>query len=137
MFKRIGAILLAALCLLSVGGANKTPIFKDYATEFEVYIGEATSAAQIVSVTESDFRFVSSVCGESFKAEKEDFNLEKFLSEFSARIIFTEEIAEGVSYYAYSPKIKYRQTVKGQTVNLQVFIGKQVTVGAPIICGSF
>ncbi|MBQ7236797.1 MAG: hypothetical protein IJX03_06570 [Clostridia bacterium] len=137
MLKKIMAVIFATVCLVSVNGANKAPIFKDYANQFEVYIGDASSSAQITRVTKSEFYFLDGVCGESFKTDKDGFELDRFLSEFSAKIVFTERIAEGTSYYAYSPKIKYRKTVKGKTINLHVFIGKEVSVGAPLILGSF
>jgi hypothetical protein len=54
-----------------------------------------------------------------------------------AKIIFTEQIEEGTSYYAYSPTIKYRTKIKNKIINLQIFVGKGVKVGSPIIFGSF
>ena len=37
MLKKIMAVIFATVCLVSVNGANKAPIFKDYANQFEVY----------------------------------------------------------------------------------------------------
>ena len=137
MFKKTAVILASCFLIIALYFYLNTPIFKDYANQFEVYIGDASSSAQITRVTKSEFYFLDGVGGESFKTDKDGFELDRFLSEFSAKIVFTERIAEGTSYYAYSPKIKYRKTVKGKTINLHVFIGKEVSVGAPLILGSF
>ena len=115
---------------------NSRPVFVEYSIDFEVYLNSASSSAQI-SNTNFGFLGVKNIRGESFKTDIEDFNMEEFINDYSARIVFVEEIEQGVSYYAYSPKIKYRSKLFGQTINLHIFIGKQVTIGAPLIFGSF
>ena len=137
MFKKITATILSVLLLSTVPLFNAKPVFKGYSSEYEVYINSASSSAEIIRVSEKEFPFVKEVCGEAIKIELGQFSLEKFLEEFSAKVVFIEEISEGVSYYAFSKKIKYRKKIRGKTVNLQIFVGESVTVGTPIICGSF
>jgi hypothetical protein len=71
-----------------------------------------------------------------------NFDLDAFLVRHQATIVFTEEIESGVSIYAYSKSVKYRKQIKGKIVNLQIFIPKEkqnkdITIGTPIIFGSF
>lgn len=137
MIKKLLVVIFAILCLSSVKVANSQPIFKGYADSFELYLGGQKSGVEIVRASINLFPFIHNVCGESFKMEAANFNLETFFKQFNAQILFIEEISEGICYYAYSPKIKYRQQVLGEIVNLHVFVGKQITVGSPIIYGSF
>ncbi len=138
MFKRVIPILLSAVCLCMVCYVNRTPVFGKFASELELYIGAPDSTAQIITVNAEKVPFISSVYGEAFTTSREEFNLNQFLDEFRAEMVFTESIEQGVSYYAYSSNIKYGQLINGKRVNLQVFIGDStVKVGSPIICGSF
>ncbi len=137
MLKKTLVFFLAIICLIVGYFINNKPVFANYSDRLEVYLNSRSSQAQIVSVTPSDYLYLKNVRGESFKCEREEFNLQNFLSEFSAKLIFSEELENGISYYAYSPKIKYQITLNGQKINLQIFIGKIVTVGSPMIFGSF
>lgn len=138
MFKRLVCIFLSAVSLVAVGYLNRTPVFGEFASELEVYIGAPDSTAQIIIVDADKVPKTNEVCGEAFTTNKQNFDLNNFLSKFSAKLLFAESIEGGTSYYAYSSKIKYNQTVNGKKVNLQVFIGENsVKVGSPIICGSF
>ncbi len=137
MLKKLFSLIVATIILFSVSVINSKPVFHGYAKTFEVYIGDNSSNAKIVSVSKKDFFLMSNICGQSFIADKETFDLNDFLEEFGAKIICVEKIKEGVSYYAYSPKIKYKNMLSGKPVNLQIFIGETVKVGSPMIYGSF
>ncbi len=137
MFKRLMLLFLAVTILLAFLSLNSRPVFSDYSNKIELYFNSSSSMAQIVNIDSFNKQFFFSVRGESFKVDKQAFDLENFLKEFSALMVFVEEIEEGVSYYAYSPKIKYRAKILGKTVNLHIFLGKQITVGSPLIFGSF
>ena len=137
MFKRLCVIIVAVMLIISAYFINSRPVFVEYSNNFEVYLNSTSSSAQILNMQFSSFIGLKNIRGESFKIDIEDFNMEEFLNDYSARIVFVEEIEQGVSYYAYSPKIKYRTKLFGQTINLHIFIGKQVTIGAPLIFGSF
>ena len=137
MFKRLMLLFLAVTISLAFLSLNSRPVFSDYSNKIELYFNSSSSMAQIVNIDSFNKQFFFSVRGESFKVDKQAFDLENFLKEFSALMVFVEEIEEGVSYYAYSPKIKYRAKILGKTVNLHIFLGKQITVGSPLIFGSF
>ena len=137
MFKKVLAVIFALACVINVRIANAKPLFSDYADSFEIYLDGQKNGVKIVRTTNQLFPFISGVRGESFKTDADSFDLESFLTSFEANVVFIEEINEGTSYYAYSPKIEYRKQVLGQEINLHVFVGNQITVGAPIIYGSF
>ena len=137
MFKRIFVFLMAIICLLTTFFINKAPIFANYSDNYEVYLSSASSTAQILSVSKGEFYFLNDIKGQAFTARKEQFDINEFLSAFSAKTVVIEEIAGGISYYAYSPKIKYKKEFAGETVNLQIFVGDTVKVGSPIIFGSY
>ena len=137
MFKKLFVYALSFILFAAFTFFNATPVFFNYTDRLELYIDGGGSAGVIVSADKKDYPFIKGVSGESFKADKDTFDLDNFLNDFSAKIILTEEIAEGVSYYAFSNKIKYRSSVRGKTVNLHIFVGETVTVGSPLIFGSF
>lgn len=137
MLKRLFTCGLAVACLFSVYFTNKTPIFSDYGKNYELYIASASSSAKIINVNDKEFPFVFNVKGQAVSLDKQTFDLDAFISDFNAKIVFSEQVAGGDLYYAYSPKIKYKKKIGSDTVNLQVFIGEQVKVGSPIIFGSF
>lgn len=137
MIKKIFIVVLSVFCTLFIGVANAEPVFKEYSDRFEVYT-VGGSAGKIASVDGTDFFLCRRVKGESFKCAADDFSAEEFLNDFAAQIRFIEETEEGTSYYAFSESIKYSKTLNGERINLHVFVGKtQVTVGSPVIYGSF
>lgn len=138
MFKKTAVILASCFLIIALYFYLNTPIFKDYANTYEVYLESYSSSDDIVKVTCDNFSLLQSIKGLSFKTDKDNFSIAEFLEDFGAEIKFTESVKEGTSYYCYSGKIKYREMVKGKIINLHVFIGsEQVTVGAPLIYGSF
>lgn len=137
VLKKIIIVALTFLSVFAVYVGNHQPVFSGYAKNFEVYLASPSSNARIVSVNVRQYPTLINVYGESFKANKENFDLKGFLEDFNAQIVFVESISEGTCYYAYSPKIKYRAQIYGSVVNLHVFVGDSVTIGAPIIFGSF
>ena len=138
MIKRIA---LFFVCIIAVVGATfttRTPVFIKYSNDFELYINSRSSMAKIINVDYMNFYFYKNVYGESVEINADSFNLQDFLDDFNATVLFTEKIQGGVSYYAYSPKIKYQKTLNGKRVNLQVVQKESfVKAGAPLIFGSF
>ena len=138
MCKKIALCLICVLVLSLTIFTNKTPIFKGYASDFELYLNSPSSSANIVTANAVTFIKYKNVCGESFNVDKNEFDLQKFLSDFCASLIYTEELEHGVSYYLYSKKIKYRTTLFGSIINLHVFVSdSSITIGSPLILGSF
>ena len=105
--------------------------------KFEAYKNSSSSQAEIVFLSKKQMYFTVGKTGESVELEKTT-DIEKLLIDFSAKLVMVEEIDCGVSYYAYSSKIPYLTKLKGQKVNLHVFVGEEkIKVGAPLIYGSF
>lgn len=137
MLKRLFILCLCAVMPFLSHISLNASIFSGYTEKVEIYLGGSGSLSQIQTIDVKDYPYFSGVCGQAFKTDLNEFDLKSFLDDFDAKVIFTESIDEGVSYYAYSPKIKERVNLNGKTINLQIFIGNSVTVGAPLIYGSF
>jgi len=138
MFKRFSVVLAVLLILIGTSLASSKPTFSKFSDTYELYLYDSSSNAVIVNATKKSFFDFKRVKGESFKTKSEGFSVEEFFLSMDAQLLFTERTAEGVSYYGYGKNIKYRERIKGCEVNLHVFVGKEeVTVGAPIIYGSF
>lgn len=137
MLKKLLVIFLMIACLTGVWLASIRPEFYGFSESFEIY-SKLNSSGEIYKANVNFFHRYGNIKGESFKCEKDSFNIHKFIDKFDVTIIFTEEIDEGTSYYGYSNKIKYKKQFNGRTINVHIFVGKeQVTVGSPIIFGSF
>ena len=137
MFKNL-AILIATiifgLCFYALY-ADNPPVFKGYAEEYEIYLSAGSFGDNIVHTSEKNLGAFTVVKGESCSVT---VSYKQLLEDFSATHLFSEETADGVSRYAYSPKIKYRTYINGQAVNIQYFSGKgRKIVGTPMIFGSF
>lgn len=105
--------------------------------EFEAYKNSSSSLAKIVPLSKVEMYFTVGKTGESVEIEKTT-DIENLLIVFNAKLVMVEKIDCGVSYYAYSNEIPYLTKLKGQKVNLHVFVGKEkIKVGAPLIYGSF
>lgn len=137
MLKKVSVLVLSVIFVLLIGLYDSKPIFSDYANSYEIYVDSPSSNAKIINATKNEYAFVKNKFGESCKI-KGAFCLQEFLQDMKAQTLFIEKTEDGTSYYAYSSAIKYKRKVLGQTVNLQIHIGKSgVTVGSPIIYGSF
>lgn len=137
MLKKISVITLSFLIILFFATSNAKPIFGAYTNSFEIYLFNPSSNAKILTVSKNEYPFIHNKVGESCKISGE-FSLCEFLTDLSAAIIFTEKTDAGISYYAFSEKVPYKREICGQIINLQIFIAENsVTVGAPIIYGSF
>ena len=138
MFKKISLILVCVITLIGVTFSSRRPVFINYSTDFELYLNSSSSMAKIINVDYKNFYLYNNVYGESVVIDVESFKLKDFLKDFNACVVFTESIQDGVSYYAYSPKIKYQKVVNGKRVNLQI-VQKQnmIKAGSPLIFGSF
>ncbi len=138
MLKRVAVFIICLLTMSSFYFYSNAPVFSGYANNFNVYLYDYSNSSGIKNVDALGYYFISGIKGEGFTVSLCEFNLNEFLQEFNAQLKHTEQISQGKSYYAFSPKIKYREQILEHTVNLQVFIADNyVVVGAPIIYGSF
>ena len=135
MIKKSLYIFLAFTVLFGAWIMTSRPLFEDFSDNFEIYLNENSSNAVIISSDKEGFLMTFTRTGESCKT---DLSVEEIFGYFGAEALFYEVTDEGVGYYGFSEKIKYREYIYGKTVNLHVFEGKtQTTVGAPLIYGSF
>ena len=131
------AVFLAAFILISCLWAfNKEPIFDEYAENYKICLGDGASSAEFVDVSKRQYAFYDEIRGESCIIDEMD--AEKFFDEFGAKILFTEQTEQQISYYGYCPKIKRSVIICGKRVNVHLSLSKnRAVVGSPIIYGSF
>ena len=137
MFKNL-AILIAAitfgLCFYAIY-SYKPPVFKAYAEEYDIYLSSGSFGDNIVKTAEQNLGIFPRIKGESCEIT---VSYGQVLEDFSATHLFSETTADGTSYYAYSPKIKYKVYINGKAVNIHYFSGvTHNVVGTPMIFGSF
>ncbi|MBE5737027.1 MAG: hypothetical protein E7348_01350 [Clostridiales bacterium] len=138
MLKKVCVIFSAVILVLGLYLNNKTPVFSGLANTFEVHLTDYSDTRAQLTLKQSEFVFLSGVKGESCVIEIKDFDLQRYLEEMNASVIFTHEFLDSKNYYAYSPKIKYCKMIDGKMINLQVCVKKDgVKLGSPIIYGSF
>ena len=137
MFKRVLAFISVSAVFALTLFCYCLPVFYGYCDKFTVYFDVAASSGHSEEKNADEFPLFNKY-GESCVIDKGKISVGEILYRFDAEIVFTEKIAEGVSYYAYSDKIPYRKTINGKTINLHIFVGREkTTVGSPIIFGSF
>lgn len=137
MFKKI-CVLLCAFLLLAGLWLSVKPVFYKQSDRLEIYLKSSSSNAVITRMDSFESLFLTGIKGESFKREKDGFELSDFLGEFNAVEVFRETTEEGTSVYAYSSDIRYCVKLRDKKVNLQVFTGKsQITIGTPLIFGGY
>ena len=131
------AVIIAILLLVTCGAyAKKKPVFAGYADRFEIYF-ESGSLGAGTNVGAAEYSRFNGIKGESCVIDPM-YSAEQVIADFGAECVFTEKTEAGVSYYCYSPRIKYREYIGGRAVNLHVFEGKErLMVGAPMIYGSY
>lgn len=138
MAKKIFTCLFCFIFLLSLSFISSFPVFYKYGKQnLIIYYGSNSSNCK-----ERKYDFCALLepnkTGERFICAIDEINVEEFFSEFKAEPIFSEEITEGISYYAYSKKIPYYKIVCGKKINLHIFLGKEnCVIGTPLIFGSF
>ncbi len=82
------------------------------------------------------FSDIYRVRGESVKIRLEEEGAEKILKKYGATLVYTEEVAGVVSYYAYTPQFSDGVIVAGKKVNLHIAYkegAREAVLGSPII----
>lgn len=142
MFKKIFRFTLlsiaaaATFSFLKFANGN-SPLFC-FADEIEIYFYDG-SFCEGVSASFSEYPFIKGITGESCVIscddEKKPSDIAKKLG---GKILFSESTEEGVSYYGYSDKVKYKKRINGKVVNFQIFCCEsRMKIGLPLIFGSF
>lgn len=128
------SIIIFTFCFYSLY-AEKSPVFKAYAEQYELYLTAGSFGDNIVLATNLNFGDYLNIKGESCVVS---VSYGQVLADFSATHVFSEETSAGISYYAYSPRVKYKTYVDGKAINIHYFNGKEYAkLGTPIIFGSF
>ena len=134
------ALVFSLACFFCVKAANVSRL-SFLQGERAYYLDSASSQSLIkTQLTAWDLFRVQgeSVC---FTLEEEKENFARSLVEsYGGEILFIEEIAGTVSYYAYVPKWGQGIALYGKQVNLHIAVSvdeKQCKVGTPIIFGGF
>lgn len=136
--RKIICVVLGLLFTFIIHTFNNQPTFINESDKMTLYIGNNSSTCQMVLIDVKDYHKYTGIAGESVSIEKQNFNLSLLLQKYCAQVVFAEQIAEGVNYYCYSPKLKYRRVLNGKIINLHVFVGQSwVSIGTPMIFGSF
>ncbi len=138
MLKKTFIFMFVILSLISIYAVNRKPLFVDYSDSFVLYTKSSSSNCDMKKVNAIEYLFYTDVFGEACEIDRENFDLEKFLLQFDAKLIFSERFDGGESYYAYSKNTKYSRVVNGKRISLQIAVSKdKVYLGSPIIYGSF
>lgn len=116
---------------------NSKPIIKTNG-KVEVYLGSNSSCCKFETTDYVGASLIFNKYGESVILEDENFNVEEFFRSVQGEIVLIEEIEGGTSFYAYSKEIKYLREIKGERINLHVYVkGEKVIIASPIIFGSY
>ncbi len=133
---RLCTSLLSVLLFFAICAPRPAPVFTG-GNNYVYYLYDSGSNCAILQVEPNTpkpaFCYVS---GES--CTYADRSATDVLAEFGAEVLFLEKIDGITNYYAYSPRLPYRITLYGQTVNLHVAEkARGICVGSPIIFGGY
>ncbi|MBP5466672.1 MAG: hypothetical protein J6Y43_03820 [Clostridia bacterium] len=136
--KKSVVVTVLLISLLFVWGINAQPVFYGYSEDITLYSKRHGSDCNMISVFGIGYIFVFTKTGESFSADKKNFDIDKFLKDFNAEKVFEEHTFDTDSKYFYSKDIKYCEILYGKKVNIQLSVkNDRVTVGTPVIYGSY
>ncbi len=143
MVKKIFTLIMAVALIFCIYTACSKPLFKNYATNYQVYSLEKSSG-KITLANDKTFAFNFTRYGEGITLSKSavqkfGYTVDGILNDFNAKLKLKERLVKGTSYYAYSKDIKYVESVRGEKINLHIFVSQDgsISIGAPIIYGSF
>ena len=137
MLKNISVAIICAIVITSFAFIGSAPVLRGYSHNHVGYLTNSSSAIRTVKLTNSLPVFYA-IRGESCSFTATDFDVDGFFNKYGATKVITEQTEFGVSYYAYSPQIKYKERISNTNVNLHVAIYQdRITIGTPIIYGSF
>ena len=128
-------LVTAVFCLLSLekfNGVLGDRTFYLYSVSSQSLQKEKLFISELFSVTGESVQF-------AFEG-KPKAEAEWLVARFGGRILFTEEVAGVVSYYAYTPNFFDGVTLNGVRVNLHIAFCEETgvgVIGSPIIFGGF
>jgi hypothetical protein len=108
------------------------------ADSYSFYVGDSSKNCKVVTVTDNAILTkltLKDVCGES--ATYSNLDVDAFIEEVGATVIFTETLSDSVNYYCSAP-LPYSVTLYGEVINLHICVkADSVTVASPIIFGGY
>ncbi len=117
---------------------NSTTYLEKYNGRYEVYLLSSSSNAKIMQVDKRSSSLFVSKRGEAVFLENSILSPNEIFDSLSAKQVFIEETEEGISYYGFSNKIKFKKMINGKVINVHVFKSERgIKIGLPIIYGSF
>lgn len=137
MRKKAVLLIVFLFMLTGMWYLNSDNELRKFGSLYETYTESLSSSGKIIKSDDGLHKICFLKVGESVTVNG-DINYETILEHLNARLVFTESILEGTSYYAYTSRLKGKTELKGKSVNLHIFVGKNSTVvGTPMIFGSF
>lgn len=138
VFRFTVLVVAAAASFSFLKFANDTSPLFNFSEGIEIYFYDG-SFGKGINASFSEYPFIKGKTGEScvlsYDNGKKPVDVANVLG---GKILFSENTEEGVSYYGFSNKVKYKKTVNGTAVNFQIFCGEsQMKIGLPLIFGSF
>ena len=129
--------LSAVIVLLAVTIFPQRLCF-DGGKSYTFYCGTSSKDCKVVTVSQNAFAeklCLKNVCGES--CDYDNFELEPFLMELGAEIVFVEELSDSVNYYC-TANLPYSVSLYGKEINLHISVhGDVARVASPIIFGGY
>lgn len=133
LIKHACVIFSLIICLLSFS-IYSPPTLLNYTDKVLIYTGSNSSNAVVKRVDTGYFSF-DKIYGESCSL---NLSPQEIFDKFDVEVKFCEVAENVVCYYGYSKKFPYRKKINGKVVNVHVAVeGDRVTLGTPIIYGSF
>lgn len=136
-FIKLSAVSFCAALILCVMAVFPQRLCFAGGKNYVFYCGTSSSDCREVYSSHAALERVAlkNVCGES--AEFENFDLDGFLKEYGAEVIFTEEV-DGLTNYYCKADLPYSVELYGEEINLHICVRESFAkAGSPIIFGGY
>lgn len=152
MKKLVLLILVVLFASFTYFGTNFAKMSKKIDGEVTVYSSSQTTLSGYASILNVEHYMTTGkvadigklvkntdgVQGVSIKTRGSIENLNDYLKMYSANIVKAQNVDGVQIYYAYSPRLREKINVFGESVNIEIaFNNGMVTIGSPIIIGSY
>lgn len=136
LFRLVATLITSTVLLFALALLPQKPTFSG-AESYRIFVGDSSkNCKEITTAHPAVYKaFLKNVSGES--AVYSSLDLNTFLSDNHAEIIFTEELSDSVNYYCKAP-MPYSVWLYGEEINLHICVKADCTVvGSPIIFGGY
>jgi hypothetical protein len=105
---------------------------------YTFYVGDTSKNCKVITVADNAALAkltIKNICGES--ATYSTLDVDGFIKDVGATIIFTETLSDSINYYCSAP-LPYSITLYGTEINLHICVkSDSVTLASPIIFGGY